>query len=196
MMEKAFDTHAKLHYEYKKGNFESKKNIYEIFLSYFPQTLTTMPAEFISNIISWWTADTAKRSVCLKEKYYRESLEAYAESEDKENLFIAIRIGPDNIYKVKSEYQNLQYLNQKIEEYIEEYDEVITKLNEFKKSGTYNLFELYASQKVKDSLEEFEVAYHNAYYTSWGGYKISLIYINFLRDRVIASIKDDLKVSL
>lgn len=65
-------------------------------------------------------------------------------------------------------------------QYIEEYQSIYLRLQEFKKLPEYKLFLVYASIGVFESLETFMVAYENAYNTSPGAYRNGRIMINEL----------------
>lgn len=84
------------------------------------------------------------------------------------------------MYKIEAKLSKYCHVNERMAQYIEEYQSIYLRLQEFKKLPEYKLFLVYASIGVFESLETFMVAYENAYNTSPGAYRNGRIMINEL----------------
>lgn len=171
---------------------EKKTEIYYTFLEYFPVEVSIMPSDFIREDTPGTDIQTMKELLEANQRKYEEYISRYRSGTSAEQRHVLKQSRHTSLYEIEAKLSEYCHLNERMAQYIEEYQSITLRLQAFKNLPEYKLFLVYASIGVLESLETFMVAYENAYNTSPGAYRNGRIMINELISNVISEVKKEL----
>ena len=177
-------------YNKPDNNFKDKKEIYNYLLTIIPSKIEFSPIELDFLDIGGFDSDGFLHNLRFHKKLYQESLQQYLETGHTDGKHFYVDY--NNCREIALKINNINYGIEQMVKYCAQLTAFNDKLHQFDLSGNKNKFDIYASQKVKNSWCNFIVAYHNASLIITG---LDSKLLESLRLDLLHQIRSDLNIS-